>query len=188
MICEAVFMPRRYDKRNLLASGITNSVIDGQFLASQTLGVLTKIELVQAAIRAAGTQAAVAALLELPPPRITEMLKGDRGLTFDEARRLVQKYNIDLKTGTSEAPAPAPSATISAADAQDLEKLLAAILSKLDRDQLPVREWPRILAGIVQTWLSPEKIDPAKARIRPPRLRAGSPKASRPGAASKAAR
>lgn len=64
--------------------------------------MLTKRELLAAVEREATSRAEIARVLSLAPARITELYKGDRDLTFDEARKLVRHYRIDQKGGQVE--------------------------------------------------------------------------------------
>ena len=83
-----------YDNRNYHARGITNSVIDGFCAAKHPYAMLAKIELLVAARRKAKTQGAMAKVLGLTPPRMTELFKGERDLSYDEARKLIMTYGL----------------------------------------------------------------------------------------------
>lgn len=57
--------------------------------------MLTKSELLKRVDDAAASRAEIARVLNLAPARITEMMKGERDLSFDEARALISHYSID---------------------------------------------------------------------------------------------
>lgn len=89
-----------YGKRNACASDITRSVIDRYAGEAHLSAVLTKSELLRRVDEAAASRAEIARVLSLAPARITEMFKGGRDLSFDEARTLMRHYGIDTE-GTS---------------------------------------------------------------------------------------
>lgn len=84
-----------YGKRKHSASEITVSVIDRGSQVPHQADVLTKSELLKKVEAAAESRAEIARVLELAPARITEMFKGARDLSFDEARKLIKRYGID---------------------------------------------------------------------------------------------
>lgn len=57
--------------------------------------MLTKSELLERVEATAKSRADIARVLNLAPARITEMFAGKRDLSFDEARKLVQHFNLD---------------------------------------------------------------------------------------------
>lgn len=84
-----------YGKRNSNASVITKIGIDRHFGAEQSCAMLTKTELLERVEGVAGSRAEIARVLNLAPARVTEMMKGVRDLSFDEARKLMNHYSID---------------------------------------------------------------------------------------------
>ena len=84
-----------YGKRNRNARGITKNGIDRDLGAEQSYAMLTKTELLERVEDAAGSRAEIARVLNLAPARVTEMMKGVRDLSFDEARKLMKHYSID---------------------------------------------------------------------------------------------
>lgn len=84
-----------YVKRKDQSSDITVSVIDPVRSFGHRSLVLTKSELLERADRAAKSRAEIARVLGVAPPRITEMFKGERDLSFEEARKLIIHYGID---------------------------------------------------------------------------------------------
>lgn len=62
--------------------------------------VLTKSELLEQVEAKAKSRADIARVLNLAPARITEMFKGDRDLSFDEARKLMVHYAVDDTAGS----------------------------------------------------------------------------------------
>ncbi len=80
-------------------------VIDDRCAKPQTVGVLTKIELLKRAELKAKTRAKIGEVLNLPAPRITEMFKGTRDLSYDEARKLIDCFGLEeAAPGDSIAP------------------------------------------------------------------------------------
>ena len=63
--------------------------------------MLPKMDLLRAIEQRAGSRANMARALGLAAPRITEMFKGERDLSYDEAATLIEAFGID-------APQPAP--------------------------------------------------------------------------------
>lgn len=92
----------RYGKRNRNASVITKIGIDRNLGADQRYAMLTKSELLRQVEDAATSRAEIARVLNLAPARVTEMMKGQRDLSFDEAVSLMKHYSID---GHSPSPA-----------------------------------------------------------------------------------
>lgn len=84
-----------YGKRKANASAITSIVIDRFFGEAQNRAMLTKTELLERVETAAGSRAEIARVLNLAPARVTEMMKGARDLSFEEARTLINHYAID---------------------------------------------------------------------------------------------
>ncbi|CDO35022.1 S24 family peptidase [Novosphingobium sp. KN65.2] len=77
-----------------MASSITKSVIDPCQRLPHQADVLTKSELLKRVDEAAKSRAEIARVLNVAPARITEMFKGDRDLSFDEARKLIDHFQI----------------------------------------------------------------------------------------------
>lgn len=71
-------------------------MIDDSLAFVHASGMLSKPELLAAVREAAPSLADIARVLSLPPARITEIFKGKRDVSFDEARRLIKHYNISL--------------------------------------------------------------------------------------------
>lgn len=84
-----------YGKRNGNASVITKNGIDRILGAEQSYAMLTKSELLRQVEDAASSRAEIARVLNLAPARVTEMMKGQRDLSFDEAVSLMKHYSID---------------------------------------------------------------------------------------------
>jgi hypothetical protein len=57
--------------------------------------MLTKSEILALLKTAAPSKADIAKTLNLAPPRITELYKGVRDLTYDEGRMLILHYKLD---------------------------------------------------------------------------------------------
>jgi len=84
-----------YDKRNMVASPISKFVIDA-FLDAKHAGLmLSKAEFLQAVEAAAPSRAAIARVLNISPPRVTEMYKDGRDLSYEEARLLAEAFELD---------------------------------------------------------------------------------------------
>lgn len=81
--------------RNTLASPITASVIDrfGAYLHASNM--LSARELLDALDAKSVSRADIARALGIAPPRVTELYKGERQLKLDEAKRLVEAFNLD---------------------------------------------------------------------------------------------
>jgi hypothetical protein len=140
---------------------------------SQTPAVVPKSELLRLALAAVGNnRAALSRVLGMRPTRITEMFQGKRDLRYDEAKTLVDKLGLVVQAGGDATP-------LSEEILSDLEKLLGAHLSKLQRDGVPSPEWSRTLVGAVEAYLSPEKIDPSRPHIQAGKAQAGDPKGPR---------
>lgn len=172
-----------YDIRNDNARGITKSVIDDFDGGAHRLPVLTKIALLTLAEKAAGSRAEMARVLGIAPPRVTEMFKGGRDLSYDEAFALVGHFGLPTETGSG----PRPRPTLTASEVGELEDLLSAILSKL-AGRIPIDDWPKILADNVRDFLSPLKSVPSTEDIRPPTAPADNPAARQPRAPSGSAK
>lgn len=68
--------------------------IDQACQNAQTAGVITKIELLKRAELKAKTRAKIGEALGLPASRISEMFKGTRDLSYDEARKLIDRFDL----------------------------------------------------------------------------------------------
>lgn len=68
--------------------------IDAVRVSAQTSGVFTKLELLQRAELKAKTRAKIGEALGLPASRISEMFKGTRDLSYDEARKLIDRFDL----------------------------------------------------------------------------------------------
>lgn len=62
--------------------------------------MLSKVELLQAVEERADSRAEIARVLSLAPARITEMYKGERDISFEEARKLSIHYKLDSSSGS----------------------------------------------------------------------------------------
>lgn len=82
--------------------------------------MLPKMDLLRAIEQRAGSRANMARALGLAAPRITEMFKGERDLSYDEAVALIDAFGID--------DAPQPAATGDAVSDALLKPVLAAVL------------------------------------------------------------
>lgn len=91
-------MQHHYDIRKADASVITLSVIDDFRNRPHSFGMLSKKQLLAAAEEAAKSRADMARVLTLAPARITEMFKGERELTFEEGRKLIEHYSLEGAT------------------------------------------------------------------------------------------
>ena len=81
--------------------------------------MLPKMDLLRAIERRAGSRANMARALGLAAPRITEMFKGERDLSYDEAATLIEAFGID---------APQPAAAADAVSDALLKPVFAAVL------------------------------------------------------------
>lgn len=101
----------RYEKRKHDASVITKTVIDRPGGIAHHCAMFTKSELLTRVLGLAKSKVEVATVLGLSPPRISEMLKGTRDISFDEARTLINHYGLEREASV---PAPVSMADIAA--------------------------------------------------------------------------
>lgn len=66
--------------------------------------MISKSELLRQIDGIAPSRADIARVLDLAPARITEMYKGGRDLSFDEARKLILHYKLEDEVGQIEPP------------------------------------------------------------------------------------
>lgn len=59
--------------------------------------MFSKSELLAKVEGAAASRADIARVLKVAPARITELYKGERDLSFDEARKLIRHYNLEAE-------------------------------------------------------------------------------------------
>lgn len=81
--------------RKAHASDITVSVIDGYAAARNASSMLGTRELLDEMAGRGISRADIARVLRLAPPRVTEMYKGERKVSLDEGKRLVEHYGLD---------------------------------------------------------------------------------------------
>lgn len=91
----AVLMRRHYEKRNISASPISAIVVDAAANFQQPLAMFDTKGLLDTLERKGVTRADIARALGLPSPRITEMYSGKRRVMLDEAKRLVDTFNLE---------------------------------------------------------------------------------------------
>jgi len=116
----ALRMTRCYVLRNVCASDfITIFVIDVPSGPDHPCAMLPKMDLLRAIERRAGSRANMARALGLAAPRITEMFKGERDLSYDEAAALIDAFGVEE---------PLPAAEGSAVNDALLKPVLAAVL------------------------------------------------------------
>lgn len=85
-----------YDKRKAFASpDLTESVIYAAGASAHGPSMLETRELLAKVEAKAASRAEIARVLGLAPPRITEMFKGERQLSYAEARKLCLHYKIE---------------------------------------------------------------------------------------------
>lgn len=84
-----------YDKRKPVASMfLTKSDIDSDGTFNQDIAMLDKRALLAEVEALAGSRAEIGRVLNLPGSRITELFKGKRELSYEEARKLCLHYHI----------------------------------------------------------------------------------------------
>jgi phage repressor protein C with HTH and peptisase S24 domain len=88
-------MQADYDKRNVASRGITNSVIDDFRKPGHRTAMLSKPSLLALVDDAAKSRAEIARVLGVAPSRITELYKGERDLSFEEGRKLMERYELE---------------------------------------------------------------------------------------------
>lgn len=88
------------------ARGFTKSVMDGRFTPLQQAGMLSKAALLRQVEDAAASRAEIARVLKVAPARITEMFKGERDLSFEEGRALINHYRLEGAQGGEVAELP----------------------------------------------------------------------------------
>lgn len=128
------------------------SVIDGILRAQHARPMLTKLEFLRAIEARAKSRAEMARVLKLAPPRITEMFKGERDLSFDEAKSLADHYGLDDENRISAAPPLPPEA---------LEPILGALLPLAPTGRLTASA-TRDLAAALSYGLELLAVRPAK--------------------------
>lgn len=117
-----------YDIRNASARVITNSVIDHFAAVQHPRDMLGKLEFLAKIEAKAKSRAEMARAIKVAPPRITEMFKGDRDLSYDEAKLLADHFDI-----ADEASAPEPWVP----SAEVLQAILSVLLSTESDDPVP---------------------------------------------------
>lgn len=86
--------------------------------------MLDKAELLAEVERRAGSRAAIARTLNLAPARITEMYKGERNLSYDEAVKLIRTYQLEQPDAESHAIVSVYAVFGSADEARRIARLL----------------------------------------------------------------
>lgn len=103
-----------------MARGITKLVIDLLPMSSHTAPVISKKALLEAVEEVAASRAEIARVLTVAPARITEMFKGDRDLSFEEARRLIEHYDLGEIAGAPSSDSLAEAHGVSFVEEVDL--------------------------------------------------------------------
>lgn len=85
-------MKRCYANRSYVASDITTFVLAGLQLGAHNAPVLTQSEILNRI--ADRPRAEIARVLDIPATRVTEMYGGRRQLKLDEARKLIDHYEL----------------------------------------------------------------------------------------------
>ncbi len=93
MMSDTVAIPMTYGKRNSFASLKTICVIDNLCDGCNYHHMLSAKEILDKAFER-DTKGNIAKVLDLPPPRVTELYKGGRKLTADEAKKLIDHYKL----------------------------------------------------------------------------------------------
>jgi hypothetical protein len=106
-----VAMQHHYDKRSTLASETTKSVAESRSALLHDLGMITHADLLQwlHARRDAGELANsdLQTLLKLPSSRITEIFNGKRQIKLDEAKAIVDHYDLEAGPRVAQIPSEA---------------------------------------------------------------------------------
>lgn len=106
-----VAMHLHYDKRSAYASVTTKSVAESHSALLHDLGMITHADLLQwlHARRDAGELANtdLQTLLKLPSSRVTEIFSGKRQIKLDEAKAIVDHYDLEAAPRIAQIPSEA---------------------------------------------------------------------------------
>lgn len=128
-------MPMHYDKRSTTSTkNFTNCVVDVFRGAPHFGGVLTKDEFLAEIRRRAGVDAEVGRALGIPSSRVAELFSGKRGLRYDEAKILSDRFM--------------PNEGVPSISAETLSQILAACLLRSPKGGWTAKEAPRLARAV----------------------------------------
>lgn len=84
-----------YDKRSVRASLFTMFGVEGYDEGAQNAPMLSANELLTTLRKRGVKNAEIGRILDLPSSRVTEMFKGIRRLQLDEAKKLIEEFDIE---------------------------------------------------------------------------------------------
>lgn len=84
-----------YDKRSLRASPLTMFGVEGYGEGAQNAPMLSADEILTILRKRGVKNVEVERVLKLPSSRVTELFKGERGLRYDEGKKLVEAFKLE---------------------------------------------------------------------------------------------
>lgn len=82
-------------RKEMQPQSVTNAVIAANMFSRDCVPMLEKHEFLRIVEERAKNRAEIARTMKVAPPRVTELYKDERDLSYDEAVRLSRKYKID---------------------------------------------------------------------------------------------